>query len=277
MSKKVPALEGGVSRAIDFNLKKEDLMLLILEGRKENMEEEISKIQTISINLRKEVQEVQEELKKRVSKLCFATIMPETRRIAKAFGNISEKEKDIRDMELNELSLGESFKLELDAHDIFVEYTRFSSQPIGDGKNGTYIKQQSRTRIGYQLYDRMNILMNISLYGKTFVKHSDIIRNKDVRTCSEYSRSFSIAQEPLNLETQRELPETKKLHSLVEKLAINESLLSDILAEYDLFNRNQPRSKAKMIKEVLARDEQGLALLDNIMTAASNVKLIVAK
>jgi len=50
--------------------------------------------------------------------------------------------------------------------------------------------------------------------------------------------------------------------------------LSDILAEYDLFNRNQPRAKAKMIKEVLSRDEAGQALLGDIIQAASGVKLL---
>ena len=61
---------------------------------------------------------------------------------------------------------------------------------------------------------------------------------------------------------------------LIQKYGANETLLSDILAEYDLFNRNQPRAKAKMIKEVLSRDESGQALLENIMTAASGVKLL---
>lgn len=56
-SKNNPSMEGGVNRAIDFSLKKEDLMLLILEGRKENMEEQIAQIQGVSTQLYKDLEE----------------------------------------------------------------------------------------------------------------------------------------------------------------------------------------------------------------------------
>lgn len=279
MSKKSsPAMEGGVSRAVDFNLKKEDLMLLILEGRKENMEEEIGKIQTVSTDLREKIKEAQAAFKKKVSKLCAAIITPEAKKIAKAFSTVSEDEEDMRQIESDEdsddINLGESFVLNIGHHIEHHEYTKYASRPIGDGKGSTYVKQQERASETLSLYSSMEVNMKVSLYGKTFVKPDSILRNKDVRACGEYSRDFTIINESLNLETQRELPEYKKLLGLVKDLTANESLLSDILAEYDLFNRNQPRAKAKMIKEVLARDESGQALLDNIMTAASGVKLI---
>ena len=73
MSKKekvnAPKMEGNVSRAVDFNLKKEDLMLLILEGRKENMEEQIAKMQQTSGVLLTEIGNGQDELKKKVKGL----------------------------------------------------------------------------------------------------------------------------------------------------------------------------------------------------------------
>lgn len=278
MSKKNnPAMEGGVSRAVDFNLKKEDLMLLILEGRKENMEEEIGKIQTVSTELRIKIKEAQDAFKKKVSKLCAALITPEAKKIAKAFSTISDEETDMTQSEGDDedtFKLGESFNLALQGHHEYHEYTKFASRPIGDGKGSTYVKQQERATATIELYGSMAVTMKVSLYGKTFVKYSEMLRNKDVRACGEYSRDFTIVNENLNLETQRELPEYKALLKVVEALNQNESLLSDILAEYDLFNRNQPRAKAKMIKEVLARDESGQALLENIMTAASGVKLI---
>jgi len=83
-----------------------------------------------------------------------------------------------------------------------------------------------------------------------------------------------LVDESLSTDFQKELPEYKKALAIVTDLNNNESLLSDILAEYDLFNRNQPRAKAKMIKEVLSRDEAGQALLGDIIQAASGVKLL---
>lgn len=275
--KETPAMEGGVSRAIDFNLKKEDLMLLILEGRKENMEEEIAKIQTLSGELRKEQEEAQKVFKKKVSMLCMKTISPEAKKLAKLFSEKPDEELKMTENEEDgdeEQSFGESFKLHISHHSEGHEYVRFVSKAIGDGKGGTYVKQQLTDNIHIQLYSNMSVSLALSLYGKTYAKADPLFRNKVIRACGEYSRDFKIVEESLDLGHQREMKEYKDLLAIVKKLSQNESLLSDILAEYDLFNRNQPRAKAKMIKEVLSRDESGQALLENIMTAATGVKLL---
>ncbi len=115
-------------------------------------------------------------------------------------------------------------------------------------------------------------------YFHNLVHNSSIQRRferKDyVKSCTEYSHDFVILDEKLDMEYQKGLPEGVELIKLATELSQNEALLSDILAEYDLFNRNQPRAKAKMIKEVLGRDDAGQALLENIVSAASGVKLL---
>jgi hypothetical protein len=97
---------------------------------------------------------------------------------------------------------------------------------------------------------------------------------REPRACGEHGQNYIILDEQLSAEYQKELPLYKAVMAISDKLKANESLLSDILAEYDLFNRNQPRSKAKMIKEVLGRDESGQALLQNIIDAAGSQKLL---
>ena len=270
MSKKekvnAPKMEGNVSRAVDFNLKKEDLMLLILEGRKENMEEQIAKMQQTSGVLLTEIGNGQDELKKKVKALCYKVLNADAKKLAKGFST-----KDVEEEE----DITRVFKLGLsDTSDIHT-YVKYVSSPIGDGKGSTYIKINKTGMTSIYLYSRMSISIDLSLYGKTFAdaKH-DVLYRKEVRACGEQSRSFTLIDESLSTDFQKELPEYKKLLKSVEAYNNNESLLSDILAEYDLFNRNQPRAKAKMIKEVLSRDEAGKALLGDIIQAASGVKLL---
>jgi len=262
-----PAMEGNVSRAVDFNLKKEDLMLLILEGRKENMEVEIAQMQKVSGELLTEIGNGQDELKKKVKALCYKVLNVDAKKLARGFAN---KEKDEEEEDITKV-----FKLSLiDSSDQHT-YTKFVSSPIGDGKGSTYIKINKTGMTNIYVYSRMSISIDLSLYGKTFAdaKH-DVLYRKEVRACGEQSRSFTLVDESLSTDFQKELPEYKKLLKSVEAYNNNESLLSDILAEYDLFNRNQPRAKAKMIKEVLSRDEAGQALLGDIIQAASGVKLL---
>jgi hypothetical protein len=262
-----PAMEGSVSRAVDFNLKKEDLMLLILEGRKEVMEDEIGKLQTTSTNLNKELVEAQEKFKKRVEKSFLKTLNAESKRI---LSSISKESTDSPDD-----VTPEGFKLSLQSTTDDFSYTRFEARPIGDGKGSTYIKEQRQTGITRRLYTGGKISVMFSLNGKVFANKSDLFARKDgVRSCNEYGKEFVIIDESFDREYQKTFPEWKKLSDVAENLAKIDNLLSDILAEYDLFNRNQPRAKAKMIKEVLSRDEAGQALLGNIMAAANGVKLL---
>jgi BMFP domain-containing protein YqiC len=263
-----PKMEGNVSRAVDFNLKKEDLMLLILEGRKENMEEQIAKMQQVSSDLRKRMNEAQEDLEKKVRALCYKVLNADAKKLSRGFATkdvVAGEEEDITKI----------FKLSLNSYSDNHNYTKYISSPIGDGKGSTYIKLNGTGVTHVQLYNRMVVSIDLSLYGRTFAdnKH-DILYKKEVRACGEQSRSFNLVDEALNSEFQKELSEYKTLVKIVEKFNENESLLSDILAEYDLFNRNQPRAKAKMIKEVLSRDEAGQALLGDIIQAAQGVKLL---
>jgi len=266
-TKNNPAMEGTVSRGVDFNLKKEDLMLLILEGRKENMEVEIGKIQQKSTELHDEYNKAKEVFRKKVYSICSKTMNAEAKRISKMF---SDKELEAVD---DDDSL-DGFKLSLGTTNDAFEYIYHVSKPIGDGKGSTYIKQTGRKSISYTMYTSMTLKLTISVQGKVFVNHSPVFSAEKVRAAGGYGQDFEIANERLDEDYQRELPEFKKMFAIIEEYGANETLLSDILAEYDLFNRNQPRAKAKMIKEVLSRDESGQALLENIMTAASGVKLL---
>lgn len=273
--KKNPSMEGGVNRAIDFSLKKEDLMLLILEGRKENMEEQIAQIQGVSTQLNKDLDEAQKAYKKKVLVLCSKTLNADAKKLARMF---SDKEEviiqDANEDEADELVLEDGFKINLGTYTQQINYDYFVSRAIGDGKGSTYIKQTGQRAIGYTQFTSMKLTVSLTLQGKTFLKEDDLFLGKTVKACVEYSRDFEIANQQLDRVHLETLPEYKKVVEIAGKLGDNESLLSDVLAEYDLFNRNQPRAKAKMIKEVLGRDESGQALLDNIMTAASGVKLL---
>lgn len=271
-TKSNPEMENGVERKVDFNLKKEDLMLLILEGRKENMEEEIAKIQQVSSTLHKQMDDAQKELEKKVRTLCMATINADAKKLAKAFsGSVMDEESGFD--EETDFVKG-PFRLRLNDWQEGHNYTKYESRPIGDGKGSTFIKQNRETSTSISLYRGMTLFFTLSLHGKTFLDKSELFQHDTPSPCREYSKEYTIADQHLDVEKQRKLPEYIKLKKIVEDYNKNESLLSDILAEYDLFNRNQPRAKAKMIKEVLGRDEQGQALLDNIITAAKGQKLL---
>jgi hypothetical protein len=263
-----PEMEGGVSRQVNFDLKKEDLMLLILEGRKEVMEEEISKIQQVSAELYKKLRAAQEKFRVKLEKMLLATVNAEAKRIAQGFAK--------REEGAEEADLSKVFKLVINKVITCVPWTRFKSSAIGDGKGATYIKQQNNANVDLYVYNHISISINISLHGKTFANKNELFYRKDyVKACNEYAREFTLVDEDLNTEVQMEMKEYKELHAIAEEYGKNESLLSDVLAEYDLFNRNQPRAKAKMIKEVLSRDDAGNALLGNIMEAARGRKLLV--
>jgi hypothetical protein len=155
-----------------------------------------------------------------------------------------------------------------------VDFTQYKSVPIS-GTGGAFIKTQNLVSIKVQYFTQIVVSISFSLQGKVFANKSSLFYNKEaVRPCAEYSKEFVILQDVLCSDYQKSLPEFKAAEKIAQDLAQNESLLSDIIAEYDLFNRNQPRAKAKMIKEVLSRDEAGQDLLDNIYSAAKGVKLL---
>lgn len=266
-TKDSPAMEGGVDRSVDFRLKKEDLMLLILEGRKENMEEEIAKLQTVSTTLKTELREAEDKFRTKMIKLVLKSLNSETKRLAQGFG---KKEEGAEEVDLEKV-----LTIELTSENDGIEYTKFSSKAIGDGKGSTYIKNQETSLITFKVYKGVKISIDISLHGKTFASPNEIFKRKDyVRACGEYARAFVLLEDTLDTEHQETLKEYELMEKTAEAIGKNESLLSDILAEYDLFSRNQPRAKAKMIKEVLSRDDQGSALLANIVQAAKGQKLL---
>ena len=266
-AKENPEMEGNVSRKIDFNLKKEDLMLLILEGRKEVMETEIGNIQNTSTKLKSEMVEAQKKFNEKIKTLCFKSLSKDAKNLAKTFGKKEFKEQE-------EIDVEKVFRIDLRESTDITSYTKFLSSPIGDGKGGTYIKTQSTGEIRVNDFISVEIYFELSLYGKTYANKSDLFSKSEVRSCNENSRDYILVDELLSKEFQHELKEFKELKAIAENLGKNESLLSDILAEYDLFNRNQPRSKAKLIKEVLGRDVNGQALLENIVAAAQGTKLL---
>jgi hypothetical protein len=260
-----PKMDGTVSRAVDFNLKKEDLMLLILEGRKENMEAEIAKITTVSTELKNDLAKAEDKYRDEIKKMCYKLLNAEAKNLAKGFGKKLE--------EGEETDLKKIFDLTLRSSTESNEYTEYRSSPIGDGKGATYIKTQKTGIIQNTIYTGLKFTLQISLHGRTYANKNDMFA-REPRACGEHGQTYIILDEQLSADFQRELPVYKAMMEISNKLKANESLLSDILAEYDLFNRNQPRSKAKMIKEVLGRDESGQALLQNIIDAAGSQKLL---
>lgn len=275
-----PEMEGGVSRAVDFNLKKEDLMLLILEGRKEQMEEQIAAIQQTSITLMDKYRKQNTKLYDVILHTCKKSINAQAKQLDKMFGEngMTDVEDDF-DPEDGEVKLGKSMTASLDRRHSDHEYGIFVSAPIsGEGSKGsTYIKTTKTRSFSIAIPSTFRVSINITPGGKIFANDSDVFYNEKVRPCKEYGHSFILVDESISADFVKQTPEYKEMFETVKDYCHNENLLSDILAEYDLFNRNQTRAKAKMIKEVLGRDEAGQALLGNIMTAASGVKLIGAK
>lgn len=277
-----PEMEGGVSRAVDFNLKKEDLMLLILEGRKEQMEEQIASIQQTSISLMDVYRKQNDKLYKKILEACKKTINAEAKKLDKTFGQNGMADLDLDedyDTENGENKFGKSMRVDLSRSHSDHEYSIFMSAPIGGegSKGSTYIKSTRTKSFSIALPSRFAVTIEITPGGKVFANNDPIFFHETVKPCREYGHKFTLVDESLNMETIRKTDEYKEMMETVKSYCHNENLLSDILAEYDLFNRNQTRAKAKMIKEVLGRDEAGQALLGNIMTAASGVKLIGAK
>lgn len=267
MAKSNSKMAGEVTRRVDFNLKKEDLMLLILEGRKEVMEDEIGKLATVSSKLRLALEDEQNKFSKEVKKKLLKTLNADAKKFAQAFGAKAEGDEEV--------DLAKVFRIDMSSSHDNIPFTKYSSSPIGDGKGGTYIKTQSQQSVTIVNYCKMNISIEVSLHGKVFASKSPFFAKKEyVSPCAEYSKDFVLIETALDTEEFRKMPEYIKMKEAAEALAANETLYSEIISEYDLFNRNQPRAKAKMIKEVLGRDESGQALLENIMTAASGHRLL---
>lgn len=260
-----PKMEGNVSRAIDFNLKKEDLMLLILEGRKEVMEEQIGKLQNDSAVLRTQLSEAAGKIQPKLKKLIFKNLSAEAKKIAQGFGKKSDDET---------ADLEKVFTLSFDTDTVRIPYIKHETEPIGEGRGSSYIKVQRDRAVEITLFDRVVMKMEFSLEGKTFSNKANIFSADMIRPCAEYPKTIVVLDQDLNVDVQKEFPEYKIAEAIAKKLGENETLLSDLISEYDLFNRNQPRAKAKMIKQVLTRDEAGQALLGNIFDAAKGVKLL---
>jgi hypothetical protein len=213
--------------------------------------------------------EAEKKFKDKVRKRVSKTLNAEAIKMATAF---SAKGADLEE------KLGEdadrTFSISLArSNDETTQYTRFSCKPIGDGKGSTYIKQQVPGSVTIGVYPKVTVTMEFSIHGKTFAKKDDIFLREPAPS-NEYSKTVVLIDERLSIENQKEMAEFKAVKSTAEEFAANEQLLSDILAEYDLFSRNQPRAKANMIKQVLSRDESGQALLGNIFEAAKGVKLL---
>ncbi len=259
-----PKMEGGVNRAIDFSLKKEDLMLLILEGKKEVMEEQIGRLQNISSNLRKELSDAVAKIQPKVKKVLLRTLSADAKKIAKGFGRNDE----------DEVELEKVFDLSLSTEEVDIPYIKYETEAIGEGRGSSFIKVQKNRNLQIFLFNRVKMTMQFSLQGKTFATKASIFSEELIRPCAEYPKTITVLDQDLSIDAQKELPEFKAAKAIAEKLAENETLYSDLVSEYDLFNRNQPRAKAKMIKQVLQRDEAGQALLGNIFDAAKGVKLL---
>jgi hypothetical protein len=261
-----PSMDGSVSRGIDFNLKKEDLMLLILEGRKEIMENELSKLQTKKSQLYTKLTSASNEFSNKMKKLVLKSLNTEAKRLAEVFGVIQEDD----DMHENNM-----FQVALIPGNLGkVDYTRYSVKQIS-GTGSSCIKVEDTAIININRYRAVRVQINLTLEGRSFAnKHAIYKRKDEVNLCRETSRSFILLDADLDMEEQTKIPEYLAYEKVAKECAQIENLYSDVLSEYDLFGRNHPRAKAKMIKEVLARDEAGQAMLANIITAASGVKLL---
>lgn len=254
----VTPMKGDVNRGIDFNLKKEDLMLLILEGRKEIMEEKIAELQKKQASLLDDQGNAQKKFDEKLKHLALASINVEARKMVPV---------------TQEMPFEKFARVELSTYAFEIPYILFSSGPIGDGRGGAYIKHQRNSNVTVWLAQRVIVKVELQDDKAVYARKTALYKNT-ISPAGSYKTTVQIVDEYLDLEYQKTLPEYKKLVEIATEYSQVSSLLSDVISEYDLFNRNQPRAKAKMIKEVLSRDAQGKEMLDNIFQAAKGVKLL---
>jgi hypothetical protein len=260
-SKNIPNMEGNVQRGVDFNLKKEDLMLLILEGRKEVMEETIAKLQNKQQAEKDTFDKLQKVLTDKCRDILLEAFNKEAKTIANNFGN-GEK----------------SFELKLDSSAVSIPFVQFSSDPIKNSSGGaagsTYIKSQKSAAVNIYIPSKASYKISISLIGKQFVKANSLFQGEPLACRDNMNLTVTAAEQRVDDEAVKKLAEYKTVEEAAKQYTETSSLLSEMITEYDLFCRNQPRAKAAMIKEVLGSDEAGKALLNSITEAAKGVKLL---
>lgn len=258
-----PIDENKVQRNIDFNLKKEDLMLLILEGKKEVMEEVIAGLQKKKNQLFEVTVEKQAAFEKAVRATLMKALSSGAKKLIKTY-SVSEKAED------------ESLTVKLDDYGQPVDFTAYTAAPINmEGRSGgTYIKTEFKKYTTIIMFNRVTFSITLNFSGIECLDKNKLFKNADPRPCVASTQTIRIGDETLDVEEQKKMKEYQELLSAVEDYNKCYSEMSEIMADYDLFSRNQTRAKASMIKEVLGRDDAGKALLDNISQAAKGVKLL---
>lgn len=262
--KHTPAMEGSVSRSVDFNLKKEDLMTLILEGRKEVMEEEISKLSKLRALLTDKFDQQVNLFRDAVIKSLEKAVNKDAKNLAKQYGTGEDANVTVSLVQREE-------------HINFMIESLQSVKNEWGEKVGTQanIRSQTLNTIKLPIFISASFNVHLSFGGHIFVQAHDLFKREPLGCSSTgNSSSFTLARQDLNIDKQREMPEYKLMKETAEKLKETIVAFAQLTADYALFTSNKERSKAAMIKEVLSRDEAGQALLDNIVAASKGVKLL---
>jgi hypothetical protein len=281
MSAKGTVAHRDVDRSIDFSLKKEDLMLLILEGRKENLEEEIATLQQRNSDSWIKVEEKRKLFRKKVEAVGLSFVSESAKKLVSQYGlaKAGDKSVDIEDDDYEHDEDGPKFdnddlRVVLTESSESYDYRVFAAKPIGEAKGGAFIKQEMAKTYYVKIFTRVEIQGRIAFGGNTYLKKNKFMSNLAAPKCMDSSRVVILGTASLDKVELHKTAEFVSYMDAVEAAAKCETLLSEITTEYDLFNRNQPRAKAKMIKEVLSRNEAGQDLLAAITTAAKGQKLL---
>lgn len=244
MTKKSKLIEGGIERAIDLNLKKEDVLLLLMEGRKEVLEVEIQSLQGKVSTLVENINKACDALK---------TLVEED--VKKAIATLCEKRGfDIENIKIESRAGYQNFK-----------YSSYIASKIGDSQG--LMKVMSETTFSYTLISSIHATYKEDV--KTTLKSGFLLNNT-----VEFAFNGNILSHSVNMELLKKAKEYKALDKALDEYGKHMSLLTSIKVDYDLFCKGGPRAKAQMIKAALSGDESGKQILDVVSNAAKGVKLL---
>lgn len=254
-----------VDRNVDFNLKKDDLMTLIVEGRKENMEEEISR-------LTMQIQEL--ELKFNTAKEGFEKVMISDLKnafIDKARAIVAHLPEPEKGLVVN---LSTTFLHETCS----VAEVSALKNTFGE-KIGGLMKINKQENIPLTIYTRAEFEIIFDFSKDVYVDSSLKLFLPVIQSSSSYRDNYRTATVTvgvfdLNLEEQKKLPEFIKMKEAAQSLLQVKKEVAEFTADYALLCANKERSKAAMIKQILGQDANGQVLLENLTKASKSFKLL---
>jgi hypothetical protein len=253
---KTAPIGGAITRAVDLNLKKEDVLLLLMEGRKEVLEQEIQKLYLKQNELNIEGVKLRDIYKEECRKIINNLIPVEYQDFAK-FLNASVNV---------EVLSSKYYK---------IEYDYYSTTSIGSNSNNGIMKVNNKQELNISSPFNLRFFIPYHPTGIEFKKTAVLNFNKEMAiSVSSTFLSIYLGVGEVNQKEFEKLQSFKNLVKNYKEYAEIKSLHSNIVAEYDIFSKGGTRAKAQMIKASLAGDPEGEKILEVVNAASKGVKLL---